>query len=117
MKSTVLLSSIASFLPLAFAEDLQWCGAAQFYPSKYTCFDTLLCPKTSWGEAYIACGSACYDAGTYYCDANTQLQLITADSAVQYCGSAPYRPGEVRSYSNQFSFLVGLSSQPPGQIE
>lgn len=100
MKLTVLLSSIAILLPLAFAEDLQWCGTAQFYPSKYTCFGTLLCPKTSWGEAYIACGSACYDAGTYYCDANTQLQLITPDSAVQYCGSAPYRPGEVRFHSD-----------------
>jgi len=96
MKLTTILSTTA-LISLALAEDLQWCGPSQFYPSKYTCFGTLLCPKTTSGEAYIACGLACYDAGTYYCDAATQLQLITPDSAVQYCGSAPYRPGGVSS--------------------
>jgi hypothetical protein len=102
MKLTVILPSLAALLPLAFAEELQWCGAAQFYPSKYTCFGSMLCPKTASGEAYIACGPACYDAGTYYCDSNTQLQLITPDSQVQYCGSAPYKPGAVSFF---FFFL------------
>lgn len=132
MRLNILLPSLAALLPLAFAEDLQWCGAAQFYPSKYTCFGTLLCPKTASGEAYIACGTACYDAGTYYCDSNTQLQLITVrrpscslatirrpnhrfivciqrctntsqpDSAVQFCGSAPYKPGAYTCWNSNF---------------
>ncbi|KAJ4377060.1 hypothetical protein N0V86_006501 [Didymella sp. IMI 355093] len=54
MKLTALIPFLTTLLPLALAEDLQTCGAARFYPSKYTCFGTLLCPKTSTGEATIA---------------------------------------------------------------
>ncbi|KAF9693204.1 hypothetical protein EKO04_008647 [Ascochyta lentis] len=102
MKLTNLLPLLTFLIPLAAAQELQSCGNAQFYPSKYTCFGSLLCPKTASGEAYIACGSACYDAGTYYCDSSTQLQLITPDSAVQFCGSAPYRPGEYTCWPTNF---------------
>lgn len=102
MKLTALLPLLYTLLPLAFAEDLQSCGEARFYPSKYSCFGTLLCPKTPTGEATIACGRACYDAGTYYCDANTQLQLITPASAMQYCGRAPYRAGEYTCWDGEF---------------
>ncbi|KAF3038763.1 hypothetical protein E8E11_005389 [Didymella keratinophila] len=102
MKFTTLLPLLTTLIPFALAEDLQWCGEARFYPSKYSCFGTILCPKTETGEATIACGLACYDAGTYYCDANTQLQLITPDAAVQYCGSAPYRPGEYTCWNGNF---------------
>jgi hypothetical protein len=102
MKLTTLLPILTTLIPLAFAEDLQWCGEARFYPSKYSCFGTLLCPKTETGEATIACGTACYDAGTYYCDSNTHLQLITPDAAVQYCGTAPYRPGEYTCWNGNF---------------
>lgn len=102
MKLPTFLSSLLTILPLITAEDLQTCGAAQYYLSKYTCFDTQLCPKTAYGEAYVACGTACYDAGTYYCDAATQLQLITPDSQVQYCGAAPYKPGEYTCFGGSF---------------
>ncbi|KAF3048410.1 hypothetical protein E8E12_011777 [Didymella heteroderae] len=102
MKLTALLPFVTALLPLAVAEDLQYCGEARFYPSKYSCFGTLLCPKTETGEATIACGTACYDAGTYYCNSNTQLQLITPDAAVQYCGTAPYRPGEYTCWNGNF---------------
>lgn len=102
MKLTLLASPLLPLLPLALAETLQSCGTARYYPSKYTCFGTQLCPKTSTGEATITCGPACYDAGTYYCDSNTQLQLITPDSAVQYCGTAPYRPGAYTCWGGNF---------------
>ena len=102
MKLTILASSLIALLPLVLAESLKPCGSARYYPSKYTCFGTQLCPKTSTGEATITCGPACYDAGTYYCDAKTQLQLITPDSAVQYCGTAPYRPGAYTCWGGNF---------------
>ncbi|OSS53332.1 hypothetical protein B5807_02882 [Epicoccum nigrum] len=102
MKLTILASSLITLLPFILAESLQSCGSARYYPSKYTCFGTQLCPKTSTGEATITCGLACYDAGTYYCDDNTQLQLITPDSAVQYCGTAPYRPGTYTCWGGNF---------------
>lgn len=107
MKLTALLP-LLSTLPFALAETLQNCGEARYYPSKYSCFGTQLCPKTVTGEATIACGAACYDAGTYYCDAKTQLQLITPDAAVQFCGSAPYRPGEV---SRRFEGNKGVNRE------
>ena len=94
MKLTVFLPPLAALLPLAFAEDLQWCGKAQFYPSKYSCSSSMLCPKTASGKEYIACGTACYDAGTYDCNVK-QLQLRTPDSEVQCCGNAPYKPDAV----------------------
>ena len=102
MKLALLTSTLLPLVPLTLAESLQPCGTARYYPSKYTCFGTQLCPKTSTGEATITCGPACYDAGTYYCDSKTQLHLITPDSAVQYCGTAPYRPGTYTCWGGNF---------------
>ncbi|KAF2245512.1 carbohydrate-binding module family 52 protein [Trematosphaeria pertusa] len=97
------LLAILSALPfLAAAEDLVWCGNARYYPSKYTCFDGFLCPKTN-GEVYLKCGTACYSTRTYYCDSNQQLQIYKpGPEPILYCGGQPYYPSKYACYDTNF---------------
>ncbi|KAF2472890.1 uncharacterized protein BDR25DRAFT_341687 [Lindgomyces ingoldianus] len=89
-------------LALAAAEDLQWCGGARYYPSKYTCFGTMLCPKNN-GEVYLACGKACYSTHIYFCDQNNQLQLWNPTSEpILDCGGKPYYPSKYACYDGNF---------------
>ncbi|ORY10029.1 carbohydrate binding-domain-containing protein [Clohesyomyces aquaticus] len=95
---------LAPLVALAAAEDLQWCAATnqQYYPSKYTCFPTMLCPKNN-GEVYLACGKSCYSTHTYFCDQNNQLQIYNpTNEPILQCGSKPFYPSKYACYDGNF---------------
>ncbi|CAK7199456.1 hypothetical protein SEUCBS139899_002136 [Sporothrix eucalyptigena] len=55
--------------------DLQTCGAAQYDPSQYVCYDNnFLCPIVA-GEGLSYCSGACYSKYMYTCTNNVLTQL------------------------------------------
>ncbi len=79
--SFALLAAVVSCaaLPQGKGEELQPCGDAYFYPSKYTCYGSFLCPVED-GVPLLRCGDACYLPSMYGCS-NNQLVYPTGSES------------------------------------
>ncbi|KAJ7747126.1 carbohydrate binding-domain-containing protein [Mycena maculata] len=90
----IVLTALAACSIVA-AEDLVSCGASNYYPSQYTCFDDdFLCPIVN-GTAYIQCGDACYSDSQYSCN-DTTLGLYNPNgpNPLDDCGFTQYDPSQ-----------------------
>ncbi|SPO05490.1 uncharacterized protein DNG_08177 [Cephalotrichum gorgonifer] len=71
--------SLAASFSGVLAEDLEWCGDAQYYPAEYTCFDdSTLCPIL-FGLPNRPCGGGCYAPEMYQCESGSLSLLPEED--------------------------------------
>ncbi|CAZ83142.1 unnamed protein product [Tuber melanosporum] len=78
--------------------DTKYCGYQPYEPSKYTCYDGLLCPIQNY-VVYKRCGGDCYDPAKYVCHGTKMCP--TTDPNL--CGDACYNSSR---YKCEYGRLV-----------
>ena len=65
---TLISAAVAGVIEeRAGGSGILYCAGQPYYPWKYTCYGTLLCPIIS-GTIYQPCGKACFDPSNYRCN-------------------------------------------------
>ncbi|KAF7373964.1 hypothetical protein MSAN_00608900 [Mycena sanguinolenta] len=85
LRSLVFTALFAS--SAVVAEPLLSCGAANYFPSQYTCDEGFLCPIVD-GTPYIKCGNDCYTLTEFTCFDNSLNPPVNPNGPVIpiWCG-------------------------------